>query len=144
MQSETILTVRYAETDRMGIVHHSVYPVWFEAGRTDLIKLAGVRYSDLEKRGILLPLLSMKVIYKNYADYEDTITVTTSVKSLSYTRIVFEYKINKNKVPDIIASGETEHAFTDAGLRPFNLRKRNPDIYGVFEGYAQDGDQNRG
>lgn len=54
MVSKTKLIVRYQETDQMGIVHHSVYPVWFECGRTDFIKKAGITYSQMEKEGIKL------------------------------------------------------------------------------------------
>jgi acyl-CoA thioester hydrolase len=54
--SETEFVVRYAETDRMGIVHHSNYPIWFEMGRTEYIKEAGISYSEIEARGSMLPL----------------------------------------------------------------------------------------
>ena len=50
------ITARYAETDMMGIIHHSVYAVWFEAARTEFIKMTGISYTQLEKSGIMLPL----------------------------------------------------------------------------------------
>ena len=53
MLSETEIVVRYQETDQMGVVHHSVYPIWFECGRTDLIQKAGITYGQLEKDGIM-------------------------------------------------------------------------------------------
>ena len=134
MISETGLIVRYAETDRMGIVHHSVYPVWFEAGRTEFIKTAGMRYSELEERGIQLPLLSLSCRYDGYAKYEDEITVVTSIKSLSPTRVAFEYSIHKNKESKVIVSGETEHVWTDKNLKPINLKKHYPELYKLFEG----------
>jgi len=71
LTSETRLVVRYAETDQMGIVHHSNYPVWFEAGRTDFIKGIGLPYSKIEEKGILLPLIELKCCYRGAARYED-------------------------------------------------------------------------
>jgi len=55
--TETFLTVRYSETDRMGIVHHSRYYPWFEIARSDFIKQIGIKYSELEEKGILMPLV---------------------------------------------------------------------------------------
>ena len=59
MVTESKITVRYAETDKMGIVHHSVYAVWFEVGRTDFIRQAGMPYSVMEQKGIMTPLSSL-------------------------------------------------------------------------------------
>lgn len=56
MTTETNLIVRYAETDQMGIAHHSVYPIWFEAARTDFLKQAGMSYQSMERSGLLMPL----------------------------------------------------------------------------------------
>ena len=64
MISETRFPVRYAETDQMGIVHHSVYPVWFECGRTDFIKEYGIAYDELERLGLMLPLVRLLCEYK--------------------------------------------------------------------------------
>lgn len=65
------IVVRYAETDQMGIAHHSNYPVWFEVARTDFIKASGISYSDVEKAGIITPLTGLTVRYKQAAFYED-------------------------------------------------------------------------
>jgi acyl-CoA thioester hydrolase len=59
MEAKTVFTARYAETDQMGIVHHSNYAVWFEAGRTDYLKSAGIPNSSIEATGVLLPLYEM-------------------------------------------------------------------------------------
>ena len=65
MISQSKITVRYAETDKMGIVHHSNYPVWFEIARTDFIKALGVPYSVLEEKGLMLPLIGLSCRYIN-------------------------------------------------------------------------------
>ena len=56
MPSVTEITVRYAETDCMGVTHHAVYPVWFEVARTDYIKNAAVSYAEMERRGVMIPV----------------------------------------------------------------------------------------
>ena len=66
--TEVELSVRFSETDQMGIVHHSNYPSWFEVGRTDFFKKMGVRYLDIEKMGILLPLSDLKCSFKRRQD----------------------------------------------------------------------------
>ena len=53
MKCETKIVARYAETDQMGIIHHSVYPIWFEAARTEFIKLSGITYTQLEQQGVI-------------------------------------------------------------------------------------------
>lgn len=127
--SETPLVVRYAETDQMGIVHHSNYPVWYEAGRTDYIKKMGLPYSKIEEKGLLLPLIELKCCYKGYARYEDEILVKTRVNDMTYTRIVFGYEIYRNKGEKPINIGETIHAWTTRELKPVNIRKYMPDVY---------------
>lgn len=127
--TETELIVRYAETDQMGIVHHSNYPVWFEAARTDFIRNMGMSYSQIEERGFLLPLIELRCKYKGAARYEDRIIVKTSVKEISYSRITFHYEVFKRDDNVMITSGETMHAWTNKELKPLNMKKYAPDIY---------------
>lgn len=129
MPSETRLTVRYAETDQMGIVHHANYPIWFEAGRTDFLKSFGMTYSDMEKRGILLPLYEMRCQFKSPAKYEDEILVETTLQSISRVRVSFSYQVHHAKNGQLLAIGETVHAWTDRGLKPVNVQKALPDVY---------------
>jgi acyl-CoA thioester hydrolase len=127
--SETKLTVRYAETDRMGIVHHSNYPVWFEAGRTDFIRKLGLPYSKIEESGTMLPLIELNCRYKGSSEYEDDIRVITRIKEFSCTRMVFYYEIFKNNDLKPIADGETMHVWTNKDLKPVNIKKHAPEIY---------------
>jgi len=136
--SETQLIVRYAETDQMGIVHHSNYPVWFEAGRTDFIRKLGMPYSAIEEEGILLPLIRLECNYKGFAKYEDEITVKTSIKKITYTRIIFYYEIYKNNEEKPITTGETEHAWTTRNMKPLNLKKHSSHIYDLLSRALQD------
>ena len=69
MHARTKVTVRYAETDRMGIVHHSNYPIWYEIARNDYIKMFGISYTDMENAGVMTPLLNLSCHFGIPADY---------------------------------------------------------------------------
>lgn len=127
--SETKIIVRYAETDRMGIAHHSNYPIWFEIGRTDFIRQLGISYSEMERNGLLLPLIELKCIYKGSATYDDNITITTRLMKLTYSRLILYYEIFKGGEKEPITTGETTHVWTNAELKPINVNKHFPNIY---------------
>lgn len=133
MHSKSYLTVRYAETDRMGIAHHSNYPVWYEVGRTDYIKMFGTTYSEMEKAGILMPLINLTCNFKYPAYYEDNIIIRTWIIGLRAAQIEFTYtvkKINEDGSETELGYGTTEHGIVDAKtFRPCNLRKRMPELY---------------
>lgn len=135
MKTETRLTVRYAETDQMGIVHHSNYAVWFEAGRTDFLKQTGVSYSEVEARGVMLPLYEITCRYISPARYEDEIAVITSLRELSRVRIILSYEIKNIRTNALLATGETLHAFTDGNMKPLNAEKAIPDVYAQLQSY---------
>ncbi|EMS72212.1 acyl-CoA thioesterase [Ruminiclostridium cellobioparum] len=127
------LTVRYAETDRMGIVHHSNYPVWFEVGRTEFIRQNGISYSEVEGQGILLPLLELKCKFISSSTYEDKIIVRTSIKSYTKIRLNFYYEVFKESdMNNPITTGETVHVWTNACLKPINLQKYNEELYNII------------
>ena len=130
--SETEFVVRYAETDQMGIVHHSNYPIWYEAGRTDLIKKYGWTYSEMEKKGVMLPLLSLTSNYKMPAFYEDVIVVKAFVESMTNTRITFGYEVYRKGEEKPLNTGTTSHVWTDLNLRPVNLKKYNEELYNLI------------
>ena len=130
--SETKIVVRYAETDQMGIVHHSNYPIWYEAGRTDLIKEFGCTYSEMEKKGVMLPLLSLTSNYRMPAFYEDELIVKAFVEKMTYTRITFGYEVYKVGEDKPINTGTTSHVWTDMSLKPVNLKKYNEELYNLI------------
>jgi acyl-CoA thioester hydrolase len=129
MISETKITVRYAETDQMGIVHHSVYPIWYEAARTDAIKKIGMTYSSLEKNGIMTPLVELNCKYIVPAEYEDVLTIKVEISKLTPARIVFNYQIFKEGIEKPINMGSTIHAWVGKDLKPINLKRQYPDIF---------------
>lgn len=133
MHSRTKLTVRYAETDKMGIVHHSVYPVWYEIGRSDYVKMFGMTYSQIEQAGVMMPLTNLNCHFNLPAKYEDNIIVRTKVIMLSAARITFTYtvkRINEDNTETELGYGVTEHGFIDKDtFKPCNVKKRLPELY---------------
>ena len=99
MIGETKVLPRYAETDQMGIVHHSVYAIWYELARTEFLNEIGVRYDELEKNGIITPLVSLNCEYKKPAYYNQEVTIRTKLIKLTSARFVVEYRVyNKDDV----------------------------------------------
>ena len=127
--SETEFIARYGETDQMGIIHHSNYPKWFEAGRTDFFRRLGARYSKIEEEGVLLPLTELKCSFKSPARYEDEILIRTKPVEMSCVRLSFSYEVFNKDEMSLLASGETSHAWTDKNLKPLNIEKRMPELY---------------
>ena len=132
MQVETKLIARYSETDQMGIIHHSNYAVWFEAGRTDFLKKAGIPNKEIEEQGVLLPLYEMNCKFKSPARYEDEIIVKTKLEYIGKVRIVFSYQVLNAKDGSVLTTGETKHAWTNKSLKPVNAQLLIPDIYDVL------------
>lgn len=128
MISQSKITVRYAETDKMAIVHHSNYPVWFEIARTDFIKSIGVPYSVLEQRGIMLPLIDLTCRYIKPAYYEDELIISAQVKLLTYAKIEFYYTVMRSG--ELLSEGTTKHGFVDSkSFRPLNVKKFDPELF---------------
>ena len=128
MFSKTEIVVRYAETDKMGIAHHSVYPIWYESARTEAIKKIGISYSQMESIGIMTPLAELECKYLAPAYYEDVLSVQVGISRLTPARVIFEYKVYNEK-KQLINTGSTMHAFVGNDLKPLNLKKVFPDLY---------------
>ena len=116
ISSRTQVTVRYAETDMMGVVYHANFLPWFEIGRTTLLKEIGVSYRVLESEGFRLPVLEVAVKYLRPAVYDDTITIVTTLREKPLLRIRLEYEVRRGD--ELLAIGSTAHAFVDREGRP--------------------------
>lgn len=90
---EITIRVRYAETDRMGLLHHANYLVYFEQGRTELLRSQGLSYRDLEDQGFLLVLTKLEVRYRRPARYDDLLTLRTTVVRTTMVRIDHKYEL---------------------------------------------------
>ena len=117
--SHTItLRVRYSETDQMGTFYNSRALEWFECGRTELLRQLDVPYVDLERRGLLLPLVEAHVEYRGRARYDDKLSVSTSVQVAGRARLRFDVRIVQAAGEAEVAHGYTVHAITDAQGKP--------------------------
>jgi acyl-CoA thioester hydrolase len=116
--------VRYAETDAMGVMHHSVWPVYWELGRTELIRMLAKPYAELERDDeILFPLTSYTVHMKKPALYDDEMEIFCRVTTLSRVRIGFEYEGRRGD--QLVATGSTEHGILN---RSWKIVKLPPEI----------------
>ncbi len=105
--SSTSIRVRYAETDAMGIVHHAVYPVWMELGRSDLLRAMGQGYSEWEAQGVSMAVAELKVKYRAPARYDELIDIRTWVKAATRRTVVFGYEVTRAGMR--LAEGESTH-----------------------------------
>jgi acyl-CoA thioester hydrolase len=136
MTTNTRFTVKLTEIDRMGIVHHSNYPIWFETARRDFLKEAGAPSSKIRALGLFLPLSELKCEFKSPAKYNDEINVATNLIYMSCVKIKFEYKVFNNINEKIIATGKTVHAWTNMKIEPINIEKAAPEIYGLLRQFV--------
>jgi len=113
---DSLHRVTYAETDRMGFAYYANYFVWFEVGRTELIRASGLPYRELEEMGLMLPVIEASCKYSSPASYDDLLTIRASVSEFKGIRIRFAYHIIKDG--KTIAEGMTYHAFMDKDGRP--------------------------
>lgn len=113
------IRVRYAETDRMDIVYHSNYLVWFETARIEMLDEIGIPYTEIEASGLLIPVLSANLEYKRPARFDDRLDVHLFMRRKPRARMHFEYEVRRGD--DLLATGTTSHGFMDTngkGQRP--------------------------
>ena len=111
LTGETRIRVRYAETDRMGLLHHANYLVYFEQARTDLLRDQGLTYREMEEQGFLLVITKAEVKYRGPARYDDELTVRTTVARTTPVRIEHRYEVLRDRT--LIAEGTTTLACVD-------------------------------
>jgi len=110
------LLVRYGETDQMGVVHHSNYLRYFEVARLEWLSALGVSYALMEKEGLIMPVIDVKVTYKIPALFDDSLTIYIFLSELPRVKIIFSYEI-KNQKDEIVCNGETTLAFLNTKTR---------------------------
>ncbi|WP_018922415.1 acyl-CoA thioesterase [Salsuginibacillus kocurii] len=129
----TKIEVRYAETDQMGVVHHSNYVVWCELGRTHFIEQLGFKYHQLEKEGVLSPVTNIDLTYKVPAVYGETVQIATWVESYDGVRVIYGYEI-KNAKDEICVTGNSTHVCVNKEtFRPLAIRKHLPAWHAAYE-----------
>lgn len=127
--SVSTLRVRYAETDKMGVVYYANYLVWFEVARADLLRSLGWSYREMEAAGISLPVIEARCRYLRPARYDDEIDVTTEGRMLSAVRMEFHYRVVRKADEIVAAEGATVHAALDASGKPCRLPARVREVF---------------
>ena len=125
----TRVRVRYAETDRMGVVYYANYLVWFEVGRTEWLRTTGWSYREMEHDGISLPVIEVQCEYVQPARYDDEIEIRTRAAILTPVRIRFDYEVVRTAGDTVTAVGHTVHAALDPGGRPCRLPVRVRELF---------------
>lgn len=120
--------IRYAETDKMGVVYHSNYYLYMEIGRSDYIRKRGLNYSDIEAKGYYMFVTETNCKYFKPAKYEEIITVETILEKIKGAFLQFKYIISSTN-GDVLAEGKTSHAFTNLTGKP---KKIPEDIHKVL------------
>ena len=116
--------VRYAETDQMGVVYYANYFVWFEVGRTELLRSLGGTYKDLEAEGIFLPVIEASCTYAQASRYDDELDIRTTGRLLSPVRMEFQYEVVRLADQVTTATGRTVHAALNPRGRPCRLPEK--------------------
>jgi acyl-CoA thioester hydrolase len=126
--STSRIRVRYADTDQMGVAYYANYFVWFEVGRTDLLRTRGWSYREMETEGFSLPVIEAQCAYRAPARYDDEIEVRTSGMLVSPVRVKFTYEIVRAGDQLMLATGTTIHAALNRSGRPAPLPARVRDV----------------
>jgi len=121
--------VRYAETDQMGVVYYANYLVWFEVGRTELLRTLGWSYREMEHAGIGLPVIEASCAYHRPARYDDELEIRTKGTLVSAVRMQFDYDILRAAGDELIVRGRTLHAAVNAQGRPARLPARVRELF---------------
>lgn len=125
--------VRYAETDQMGVVYHANYLIWMELGRTAFIEELGFRYADLEKDGILSPVLDIHASYKKPLRYGEKAIVKTWLENYDGMKCTYGYEILKENGEIAVTGFSTHVCVKKESFRPVSFRKLYPDWHEVYE-----------
>ena len=110
LESTTAIRVRYAETDAMGIVHHAVYPIWMELGRSDFLREQGQSYAEWERQGVMMSVAEIFVKFRSPARYDEIVEVRTRLLEANRRKVVFGYEITREGIR--LVEGRTVHVVT--------------------------------
>jgi acyl-CoA thioester hydrolase len=130
--AESRLRVRYAETDRMGVVYYANYLVWMEVGRVELCKSMGFNYRDMEDQdGVLLAVAESYCRYRAPARFDDEVIVKTWVDEANARIAVFAYEIRLAESGRVLATGHTRHVFVNQRMERTRLPQKYHAMFGL-------------
>ena len=131
MFSETLIRVRYADTDQMKMVYYAKFFEYFEQGRSDLLRDIGMPYGELEQIGYFLPVVEAHAKYLKSARYDDELVVKTILNDMPQVRIRIEYELLNNQTKELLTEGYTVHSFISAATgKPTRAPERFLELLG--------------
>lgn len=138
MVGETRIRVRYAETDKMGVVYHANYLLYFEEARTEFLEKLGFPYAKLEEAGYMSPVLDVQLSYGESLTYGDVAIVRTKVIKVTPVKTTYVYEVYKEgQAPDVdkpCVTGMSEHCLVRAiDFRPVSQKKAAPELYEAYK-----------
>lgn len=133
--NETVLRVRYAETDQMGVVYHSNHLIWFEVGRVELMRQMGFSYRDMERdEGLFIAVAEATCRYRAPIYYDEEVVVRTRLKKVRESVIVFSYELARANTGTLLAEGETTHVVTNSNMKVASLPDRYLSVFRAAAG----------
>ena len=115
------IRARYPETDRMGVVHHNHYLVWFEIGRTELLRELGAPYAEMEAQNLFMPVIEVGAQYRAPVRYDEEVEVATTIEEVTGVCVRFRYRLFRGPDEEPVASGFSVHAAVDEKGTPRRL-----------------------
>ena len=125
--------INYYETDRMGVVHHSNYIRFLEEARSRWLEELNIPMEKLEEEGYTIPTLEVNCKYKYHITSGDVITIEPTITEFNGVRMTVSYNVIDEKTNKTVIEAWTKHCFTDRTLKPINMKKKNEEIYNIFE-----------
>ena len=132
MMKPYIRKANYYETDQMGVVHHSNYIRWFEEARLHFLDEIGIPYDEIEKSGIMIPVLSVTSNFYEFVKYKEEVRIEVKITEFNGVRMTIEYNVYNNETNKLCNTGKSKHCFIDNNYRPVRLKNNYPVLYNVF------------
>ena len=130
--SMTEIEARYQETDKMGVIYHGNYATWFEVARTDYIRKLGFSYADMEKEGIISPVVDLQIKYRKSIFYPEKVTIKTWVEQYSRLKSVYCYEVY-NENGELATTGSTQLiCMKSSNFRPIRLDRYFPEWHKTY------------
>lgn len=130
-------TAFYYETDRMDIIHHSNYVRWFEEARIDFMEKIGYSYAEVEKRGIMSPVLFVNCEYKSPVRFGETVNIYVTQTFFNGVRVEFAYRVEQADTGKLCVTGKSGHCFVNEGFQPISLKKDYPEIFAAYSRHTE-------
>lgn len=120
--------VKYYETDKMGVTHHSNYIRWMEEARINYLEQIGYGYAKVEKEGIISPVIGVECEYKMTTTFNDKIEIKVEIEEFKGVKLIINYIMYKEDTKEVVLVGKTKHCFLNTENKPVILKKVYPEL----------------